>query len=274
MSEPALATGPDELRARVEGRQWYHSIEVAPGLVTPGWQDCRQPAAAILPPRLDGLRCLDVGTFDGFWAFEMERRGAAEVVAIDILDESRWDWPARAAAATREAIARRKGEGDGFLIAREALRSNVERLDVSVHELDPSEHGEFDLVYLGSLLLHLRDPIGALERVRAVCSGRLVAADAINAMLSRIPVPLARLDGVGRPYWWEPNPKAFARMVFSAGFDIIDGPTRFRIPAGKGLPPVPISRATIADGEARELIFSSRFGDPHAWLVATPMPSP
>jgi tRNA (mo5U34)-methyltransferase len=195
------------------------------------------------------------------------------VVAIDILDESRWDWPARVSPASREAIARRKGEGDGFLIAREALGSSVERLDLSIHELDPVEHGTFDLVYLGSLLLHLRDPIGALERVRSVCRGRLVAADAVNALLSRIPLPVARLDGVGRPYWWEPNPKAFARMVFAAGFDVLEGPTRFRIPAGAGLPRVPINRRTLADGEARELIFSSRFGDPHAWLVAAPAPN-
>ena len=29
-----------------------------------------------LPERMDGMRALDVGTWDGFWAFEMERRGA------------------------------------------------------------------------------------------------------------------------------------------------------------------------------------------------------
>ena len=45
------------------------------------------------PQSLRGKRCLDVGTYDGFWAFEMERRGAAEVVAVDVLDHARWDWP-------------------------------------------------------------------------------------------------------------------------------------------------------------------------------------
>jgi hypothetical protein len=36
-----------------------------------------------LPERMDGMRALEAGTWDGFWAFEMERRGA-EVVALDL----------------------------------------------------------------------------------------------------------------------------------------------------------------------------------------------
>ena len=271
MPEAAVASAPPApAREAVEGREWYHTIELAPGLTTPGWYDCRPVADRVLPARLDGKRCLDIGTFDGFWAFEMERRGASEVVAIDILDENRWDWPARVSQRTREAIARKKGEGDGFLIASQALRSSVERLDASILDLDPAEHGAFDLIYVGSLLLHLRDPITALERVRAVCRGELIAADAINLPIAWLPVPLARLDGIGRPYWWEPNPKAFARMVHVAGFDVLEGPKRYRIPPGAGLPKVPVSRRTLRDPEARELIFASRFGDPHAWLRARP----
>jgi tRNA (mo5U34)-methyltransferase len=202
----------------------------------------------------------------------MERRGAAEVVAVDILDERRWDWPARTDPAVRAQIERKKGDGDGFLIAKEALGSGVERLDLSVYDLDPGVHGSFDLIYMGSLLLHLRDPVAALERVRAVCRGQLVAADAINLPLSFLPFPLARLDGVGRPYWWEPNPRAFWRLVHGAGFDVVEGPHRFLMPSGAGLSRVPINRSTLTHRHGRELIFSSRFGDPHAWLRAAPAP--
>src|SRR5882762_3529258 len=75
-------------------RDWYHTIELAPGLVTPGWFDTREVARELpIPETLAGMRCLDVATFDGFWAFEMERRGAEEVVAIDLLDLVGADWP-------------------------------------------------------------------------------------------------------------------------------------------------------------------------------------
>jgi len=91
-------------------------------VVTPGWYDLRAlPAQLPLPARLDGLRCLDVGTFDGFWAFELERRGASEVMAVDLLDPLGWDWPAGSVPDTVEAIGQRKRGGAGFELAAAAL---------------------------------------------------------------------------------------------------------------------------------------------------------
>ena len=66
---------------------WWHTIEVAAGVVTPGGWDLRATAGRLpWPVVLAGMRCLDLGTMDGFWACELEHRGAAEVVAIDVLD--------------------------------------------------------------------------------------------------------------------------------------------------------------------------------------------
>ena len=69
----------EEVQARVSGvRHWYHRIEVAPGVVTPGLHD--SPAALRwleLPEKMDGQRVLDVGARDGFFSFEAERRGAS-----------------------------------------------------------------------------------------------------------------------------------------------------------------------------------------------------
>jgi hypothetical protein len=139
LPDPALAD-------RVAALDWYHSIDLGDGLVTPGWFDLRGSAAKVpLPERLDGMRCLDVGTWDGFWAFELERRGAAEVVAVDILDPARWDWPPReritghgGGLAMLQAV---KGAGEAFDVAREALGSRVERRDLSVYDLDPVDLG-------------------------------------------------------------------------------------------------------------------------------------
>ena len=69
-------------------------------MVTPGWFDTRAVAPKLpFPERSTGKRCLDIGTFDGFWAFEMERRGADEVLAIDLLDPT--DGTGRWAATRR-----------------------------------------------------------------------------------------------------------------------------------------------------------------------------
>jgi len=161
---------PDVSAQEVTEHSWYHTLDLGQGIVTPGYFDTRPIAPLIpFPESLQGRRCLDVGTFDGFWAFELERRGAAEVIAIDELDPERWDWPL--AARGRQPVDLGRRPGAGFEIAKRALGSSVERRPLNVHDLDPDDVGTFDLDYLGSLLLHLRDPIGALERVRSVCDG-------------------------------------------------------------------------------------------------------
>src|SRR5215204_594601 len=88
-------SGSSRLDEQVAALDWYHTLELAPGIVTPGWFDARGVVPQLpMPASLAGRRCLDVGTYDGFWAFEMERRGAEEVVAIDVVDSRRWEWPA------------------------------------------------------------------------------------------------------------------------------------------------------------------------------------
>ena len=266
----------EEVRTAIGARQWYHTIDVHPRVATPGWFDTRKVATLLPWPSLSGRRCLDVGTFDGFWAFEMERRGASDVLAIDILDPERWDWPAAQHSAVVEAIGERKRNGDGFRQIANAMESRVQRRELSVYDLDPAEVGSFDFAYFGSLLLHLRDPVGALSRVRDVLSpdGRVMVVDAIDLELTvRHPyAPVARLDGVGRPWWWRPNVAGLARMVESAGLRVVEGPKRFFMPPGAGQPPRPLPswRALRHAGIRQELI-EGRFGDPHAWLLAEPI---
>ncbi|MFA5785661.1 MAG: class I SAM-dependent methyltransferase [Actinomycetota bacterium] len=261
------------LRARVGALQWYHTLELAPGLVTPGWFDTRPLVRRLpFPSSLKGKRCLDVGTFDGFWAFEMERRGAAEVVAIDVLDPEEWDWPVASQAKVKEEIGRRKAMGAGFEVAREALRSNVRRIERSVHDLKRSVDGTFDFVYVGSLLLHLRDPVGGLMSVRDVCAGEMLLVDAVDVGLSTAfrHRPVAGLDGLGRPWWWKPNLAALVRMVEAAGFLLVRPPGRCFIPAGRGQPRRRPTWRRLRSRAGREAFFSSMLGNPHAVILARP----
>ena len=254
-------------------REWYHTIELAPGVVTPGWFDTRSIAEKLpFPASLQGKRCLDVATFDGFWAFEMERRGAAETIAIDVLDPRQWDWPAGGEQSVVEALARRQKGGTGFELAREALGSSVERLERSVYDLDPAGVGTFDFVYVGSLLIHLRDPVLALEHVRSVCSGTLLLVDNIDLGLTlRSPRrPLAALDGVGRPWWWRLNLAALVRVAEVAGFRLLRPPQRIWMPPGAGHPRAGPLSTLLHSAEARQQLLTSLKGDPHAAILAAP----
>ena len=115
-AEPATQPDPRpagldaaELRRRVDELDWYHTFDLPHGITTPGYFDHRGVAAKVPLPDVSGRRCLDLASADGFWAFEMKRRGADEVVSLDLADTTRQDWqgadvnPARRATSTGRA---------------------------------------------------------------------------------------------------------------------------------------------------------------------------
>ena len=271
-----------ELASRVAAQSWYHTLELPGGVVTPGHFDTRPALAHVpLPASLEGKRCLDVGTWDGFWAFEMERRGAAEVVAIDLDDAERWDWPPRVRLAAerggRVVLSDFRRGAAGFELAHEALGSRVRRRDLSVYDLDPEEAGRFDVVVLGSLLLHLRDPVRALEAIRGVCAGTLFCSEAVELIpsLLRPRTPTARLDGLEQPWWWQVNVAAFHRMLTSAGWRVTRRSRPYFIPLG-GEQPRPALRETLRrmrTPAGREELIVRTVGIPHVAAAAVPLPA-
>jgi SAM-dependent methyltransferase len=207
-----------------ENPTWYHTIELAPGVVTPGHVDLRKVASRVLPDDLRGKRALDVGTFDGFWAFEMERRGA-EVVALDVERLEDNEWP----PISRERLARERERwqlelGRGFRLAKEALSSKAERVVCDVYDLAPEAvEGPVDLVFAGAILVHLRDPVRALERIHSVLApgGELRSMEPIAAGLSLLLPrrPAARFRAVETDFnWWQANIAALRAWMTSAGF--------------------------------------------------------
>jgi tRNA (mo5U34)-methyltransferase len=225
------------LRGRLAELDWYHTQELAPGLVTQGMFDLRPYVGRYgLPDDLSGKRALDVGTFEGFWAFELERRGAA-VTAIDVDSTRELDWPPR----LRPAEDGRRGEG--FELAREALESSVERVGMSIYDATPESLGTFDLVFCGSVLIHLRDPMLALERLSALCRGRLILAEEYSRRLDLIPGLNAAEFRGETPWsvWWRPARRSWLSMVRCAGFDRVREHGRFRMrfrEGGGGVPHV------------------------------------
>jgi tRNA (mo5U34)-methyltransferase len=197
---------------------WYHRIEVAPGVVTPGVNDS---AAALrlleLPADCRGLRALDIGASDGFFSFELERRGAT-VLAID----------------------HRPIDGHGFKIARDLLGSKVQYEVANVYDLNPERFGKFDIVLFLGVLYHLRNPILALDRIESVCKDRLWVEShvmdggfvdpkthalgtlkSVAPKLVSVPImqffPRAELNG-DFTNWWAPNMACLQAMLESCNF--------------------------------------------------------
>jgi tRNA (mo5U34)-methyltransferase len=269
VSEPTRAT----VRRPQDVTLWYHTLELPGGVVTPGWFDLRSVVDKLPWPDVRGKRCLDVGTYDGFLAFELERRGASEVIATDIPDHDDWDWPAGARAQGPAILAKIAGEkGHGFETAREALGSNVEKRVINAYDLSPEEVGMFDVVVCGSLMLHLRDPVRALEAIRSVCSGVFMSIEQVSLALSvwhpRRPVAdMLFADDLCQ--WWVVNAAGHQRMVEAAGFEILQTVRPFSEPFGVAHPPRGQRPRQLAIKTARRVL-TGNDGVPSAALLARP----
>ena len=214
-----------EIESRLGDFDWYHTQELAPGVVTPGMFDLRPYVERYgIPADLSGKRVLDVGTFEGFWAFEFERRGA-DVVGLDVDSLQDLDWPPR----LRPAEDGRRGEG--FELARRAFGSSVERVGMTIYDATPERlGGSFDLVFVGSVLIHLRDPMLALERLAALCRERLIVADEYSPRLDLVPIPAAEFRGHTQfMTWWRPSKRALKLMIATAGFEEVEQRDAFRL---------------------------------------------
>jgi len=146
----APITDPEKIRELIAAHgRWWHEIELAPGIITPGDDSNRMKLPILddigLPADLSGLRVLDIGCSDGFFSFEAERRGA-NVVAIDFVPE----------------------DYTGFAVARQILGSSVEYRMENVYNLTPETYGHFDIVFFLGVLYHLRKPLAALDAIRSV----------------------------------------------------------------------------------------------------------
>jgi tRNA (mo5U34)-methyltransferase len=225
--------GHGTLEACARSLTWYHTLELAPGVVTEGMFDLRPYVERYrLPESLEGKRVLDIGTWDGFWAFEMERRGAAEVVAIDLDSEAEVDTP----GARRSDEAPGQPRSAGFELAHAAYSSKVDRRVVSVYDATPAELGTFDLIFCGSVLVHLRDPVLAMERIAALCDGLFVSVEAHNPLAGLSPVPVAffRADRPKAVVFWEPSARTWRRMLQMSGFSSVERKGKFRLRARAG----------------------------------------
>ena len=220
----------DELvRKRVEGHTWYHTLDLGGGLKTPGRFDHTPYLHEYrLPESMAGLRVLDVATFDGFWAFEFEKRGAAEVFALDLDNRSQLDWsPKRLAAAHPQELQIKFGKG--FELARERLGSKVQRVVCNLYDLRPELYGQFDVVHSGDVLLHLSNPIKALQNMAKVCRGYALISDVYFPELDLLGGGLlCEYRGFRDDTWWRMSLGALQNMILDAGFSRVELLNKFQ----------------------------------------------
>jgi 2-polyprenyl-3-methyl-5-hydroxy-6-metoxy-1,4-benzoquinol methylase len=191
----------------------YHQMNIEELIIKGDYNMTKYVRYYRLPDSLAGKTVLDIGTASGYFAVECAKRGG-EVTAIDI-----WDTP-----LLMELI--------------EVTRLNIRYVKKSIYDLNES-FGQFDLVICGSLLLHLPDQFGAIQRMRSVCRGKAVVSTACTPNSKTESRPVCEFTGqkaLDGDYWayWSISAVALAKMFLAAGFSHVDHQDHFTLSTERG----------------------------------------
>jgi tRNA (mo5U34)-methyltransferase len=205
-------TGSD-FATRVNSIDWFHSIDLGNGIVSPGRKSldviAQEQHRFFDPIKLEGATVLDVGAWNGAHAFGAKRRGASRVLATD-----HYAWNSEYFRG-REA----------FDIANEALGLNIEAMDIDVPTISAETVGIFDIVLFLGVLYHLPSPLEGLEAVADVTKDCLVIethADLIDYPLPALAYyPGVSLQGDGSNYFG-PNLPFIVEVLKECGFTVFD----------------------------------------------------
>jgi SAM-dependent methyltransferase len=169
---------------------------------------------------LRGKRFLEVGAASGFVSFEAEKRGA-EVVSFDMeRAEQRQFIPGHGGdiASVQNELERLK---NAWWLAHAAQRSKARAYYGEIYGM-PEELGSFDVVFIGQVLVHLRDPLGALEQAARRCGDTLVITEGMaHSWHSRGP-QMKFIGGFPGTYdgWWLLSPELYRQWLALLGFKI------------------------------------------------------
>lgn len=221
-----IEADPDEARAVLERVPfWFHTFALnrAEGIYAPGSARDHRYRLVAVPEDFTGLSVLDVGTFDGFYAFLAEARGAAAVLAID--NEQYVD-------SERGRSGVELSGGEGFDEIKKLLGSSVEYRKLDALELD--RIGErFDFIFNAGILHRVEAPRRLLEALRRrLAAGGRVLLETHGVFDDQDDEPIHRY-GPGEVYpgddyvYWGFNAAGLdllAREAGYSGFELFDAP--------------------------------------------------
>ncbi len=213
---------------------WYHSYYFDNGFTQRGDYDIGRDIGGYgFPEDMSGMSVLDIGTGAGWFATYFEQHGAT-VITVDARGHCDFDVFGRAeypdVTAEKSAPDRILPDGSpiyyspvsqGFWIMKDILGLKAEYVNSRVYEVGQKLKGrKFDLIFMGAVLMHLRDPIGALMALRPLCADRLIATSFLTGGDDE--PPMMRMFEADLFTWWLPNKRCLLRWFSAGGFSRIE----------------------------------------------------
>jgi tRNA (mo5U34)-methyltransferase len=235
--------GKNEIIHEMQQYQWYHTVDLGQGVITPGQYDHRPLLHHYgLPDNLLGKTVVDIGPAHGFFAFEFEKRSAERVATVELPRWSDHDGSAKLKAGFTEDNVDEANEGylhDALSFAIKARGSKVEQLFYNIYDIGPETTGQFDVAFCGSLLIHLTDPLRALYAIHSVTREYAIITTPIDLdRFGRKPRALFHGTANGQAFW-APNMLCFERWALAAGFKRVERVSTFTLKSLDGLFNIP-----------------------------------
>lgn len=225
-------TQREALQQAVAALDWYHTIDLGDGIITPGVFDLRPVVPQFgIPDRLDGKTVLDVGPGNGFFSFLFEDRGAAvTTVELPAWGEHDSSPILKAFYESEEGKAAAINIHDALGLAARVKGSRVRRQFVNIYDFDPSVHGRYDIVFCAAVLLHLTDPLRALYRIFSATKEMALVSTPIVDEADGQPRAVFRGTATGHTFWL-PNRTCLMQMARAAGFTRVEWVSTFELRA-------------------------------------------
>lgn len=206
---------------------FYQSVELpGVGLIEGAWDHRGTVDEFLGHTDFTGKTVLDVGPGNGFFSFEMEKRGG-RVTAVDLGETSPWDVVPHPYAAEGELVRHmrhnvRKVE-NAFWYAHRTLGSKVALVYGSVYDV-PNLVQETDIALMSNVLQHFRDPFLAIQRIAKVTTQTLLITETLwhedPTFLdtpSMLLIPRASTPEVSHS-WWQVSPRLVVEALRLLGF--------------------------------------------------------
>lgn len=166
-------------------RGWYYTVEVEPGVWTPGksFPNIHIVRQALSRVQVEGMSCLDIGSMEGLFSIILCRRGARYVMAYD-----------RMVFGRKISFLQEKLAVDFNLLSGFSLSE----LDKELCDRYDESGAMFDVVLFSGVLYHMIDPLGGLLHARRNLKNGGIMVFETAAILSS--EQTAHLNAEGRFY--------------------------------------------------------------------------
>ena len=162
--------------------------------------------------KLSDRSALDVGAASGFLSFEAERRGARSVTSFNAASSSQLQRNPGVEASESDF----KAYLNSYRLAHHLLKSKAVPIFGDIYRLSEIAP-KSDVVIAGQILVHLRDPFGALEQIARCSTDTLVI---IEGMFEH-PDPIAAYLGGSTPIsWFHFSTRVYREFLPKLGFEI------------------------------------------------------